>query len=133
MGAWSVYMVRSAAGALYTGISIDVPGRLVAHGEGRGAKCLRGRGPLELVYRRRLGEQGLALRVERALKRLSKREKEALALADPSRRSLLNRLGVEPRPVAAPRLPSRAASRPPARASAAASSPGSGRTRGAPR
>lgn len=93
---WHIYVLRTRSSALYTGISTDVDGRVVAHAEGRGAKCLRGRGPLELVYRQRLGDVGLALRVERALKGLSKAQKEELATAQPTRAQLLRRLGLAP-------------------------------------
>jgi len=92
---WSVYLIRSAGGALYAGITTEVERRLAQHGAGRGSKFLRGRGPLELVYRRKLGERSLALRVEHALKRLDKAKKEALVLASPSRRQLLRRLELE--------------------------------------
>ena len=91
--AWSLYVVRTRDGSLYTGIAIDVRERITAHGEGRGAKALRGRGPLELVYRKRIGEQGLALRVEYALKQRSKRDKEALLRRRPTRAQLLDWLG----------------------------------------
>jgi putative endonuclease len=91
---WSVYLIRSAGGALYTGVTTEVERRLEQHGAGRGSKFLRGRGPLELVYRRRVGARSLALRVEHALKRLEKREKEALVAASPSRSRLLRRLGL---------------------------------------
>lgn len=90
---WSVYLVRCRGGALYTGIAKDVSRRLAEHAEGgpRAARFLRGRGPLRLVFQRRLGSRGLALRVERAIKRLPKRAKESL-VADASRlRPLLAR------------------------------------------
>jgi putative endonuclease len=73
---WSVYMIRRSDGALYTGIALDVERRFAQHVEGKGAKALRGRGPLELVLRHRVGERGTALRLERLLKRLPKSEKE---------------------------------------------------------
>jgi len=76
---WSVYLVRCLDGALYTGIARDVERRLAQHRAGRGAKALRGRGPLVLVLARRVGERGHALRVEAAIKRLKKNEKEVLA------------------------------------------------------
>jgi putative endonuclease len=75
------------------GITTDIEKRLGAHRSGRGAKFLRGRGPLKLVFRRELGEHGLALRVERRLKRLPKPQKEALVRAKPSRARLLEWLG----------------------------------------
>lgn len=97
MDAWFVYLIRSARGALYTGITTEVERRLEQHRSGRGSKSLRGRGPLELVYRRRLGDRSLALRVEHGLKRLEKEEKEALVLALPSRKRLLRWLDIEAR------------------------------------
>lgn len=83
---WSVYLVRTASGALYTGVSTDVDRRFEQHANGRGAKALRGRGPLQLVYRVAVGDRAAAQRVEYALKQLSKGEKEALVLAQPKRR-----------------------------------------------
>ena len=79
MSAWHVYLVRCSDGALYTGVALDVARRLAEHeGGGKGAKYLRGRGPLELVLERQVGEKGLALKVERQIKKLSKADKEAL-------------------------------------------------------
>jgi putative endonuclease len=75
---WSVYLLRCADGTLYCGITNDLAGRLAAHDAGRGAKYTRGRGPLELVYQRRVRGKGRALRLEAELKRLSRTEKLAL-------------------------------------------------------
>ena len=77
---WSVYLVRCGTGALYTGIATDVAHRLTEHrqAQGRGAKYLRGRGPLRLVFEKKVGAKGLALSVERRIKKLSKARKEAL-------------------------------------------------------
>jgi len=75
---WYVYMIRCRGGMLYTGIARDVERRLREHQAGCGAKYLRGRGDLELVFRERAGCRSRALRLERALKRLSKARKEAL-------------------------------------------------------
>jgi len=87
-----VYFIRARGGVLYTGITTDLERRLRAHRAGRGAKCLRGRGALRLVFSRKLGDRGLALRVERRLKRLPKSEKEALVRSAPSRARLLKLL-----------------------------------------
>jgi len=92
---WSVYLVRTAAGALYTGITTDVRRRVAEHGAGAGAKALRGRGPLELVYRKKLGPRALALRVERRLKALPRAAKEALVRAAPTRLALLAHLALD--------------------------------------
>ena len=75
---WSVYLVRCADGSLYTGIALDVERRLAQHRAGRGAKYLRGRCPLTLVLEESIGDKGAALRIERAIKSLSRREKENL-------------------------------------------------------
>jgi putative endonuclease len=78
-GEYSVYLVRCRDGSLYTGIAKDVTRRIAAHEQGTtGAKYLRGKGPLELVFQRPIGDRGLAQRVEYRIKRLSRVEKEAL-------------------------------------------------------
>ena len=93
--AWHVYVVRTRDGALYTGVTTDVARRIAEHrAGGRGARYLRGREPLEIVYRRRLGERGLALRVERRLKRRPRADKLEIVASRLSRRALLRRLDV---------------------------------------
>ena len=73
-------MIRCRDGSLYTGIAIDVERRLAEHraADGRGARYLRGRDPLKVVLRKRIGSKSLALRLERRIKRLPKARKEAL-------------------------------------------------------
>ena len=80
MPKWWVYVVRCRDRSLYTGIALDVERRIAEHRRGgrKGAKYLRGRGPLRLVLAREIGAKSLALRVERRVKRLRKAEKEAL-------------------------------------------------------
>ena len=78
MNAWHVYMVRCRNGDLYTGITTDVERRLADHQANKGAKYLRGRGPLKLVFKQRIGGKGLALKIEKLIKSLSKKEKEEL-------------------------------------------------------
>lgn len=78
-GPWFVYLLRCADSTLYAGIARDVVARLSAHARGKGAKYTRGRGPLVLVAKRRCTSKGEALRLEAAIKRLPRPEKEALA------------------------------------------------------
>lgn len=78
---WSLYLVRTHTGALYTGITVDVGKRLAAHGAGRGAKALRGRGPLLLAFTVMVGSRSTALRLEARIKRLPKAGKEQLVAA----------------------------------------------------
>ncbi len=77
---WSLYMVRCRDGSLYTGISSEVPRRFAEHQEmgKKGAKYLRGKGPLELVFCKKVGNKALALKTEYKLKRLSKSKKESI-------------------------------------------------------
>ena len=76
---WSVYLIRTRQGALYTGITTDVERRFVEHQQGTvGAKYLRSKGPLTLVYQRELGNRSLASRVEYAIKQLTKVKKEEI-------------------------------------------------------
>ncbi len=75
---WYLYIARCADGSLYTGIARDVRGRIAAHDAGKGARYTRGRGPLTLCAQRRCPSKGDALRLELAVKRLVRQEKERL-------------------------------------------------------
>ncbi|EAZ99234.1 GIY-YIG nuclease family protein [Marinobacter sp. ELB17] len=76
---WSVYLVRTAAGALYTGVSNDVERRFKEHqGGAKGARSLRGKGPLVLAFQSCVGGRGQAMQLEWKIKRWPKNRKEAL-------------------------------------------------------
>ena len=76
---YSVYIVRCADDTYYTGISQDVARRIVEHESSpRGAKYLKGRGPLTLVFSEAVGDRSAASRVEYRVKRLDRSGKEAL-------------------------------------------------------
>ncbi len=73
---FSLYIVRCADGALYTGIATDVARRVGEHESGaRGAKFLRGKGPLEVVYEQAVGDRARAQQLEHRIKRLSRAQK----------------------------------------------------------
>jgi putative endonuclease len=73
---YNVYLVSCRDGTLYTGIATDVRRRIAEHEDGRrGAKYLRGKAPLTLVFERRIGSRGLAQRVESRIKRLPRSDK----------------------------------------------------------
>jgi putative endonuclease len=78
-GLWYVYLARCADETLYCGIARDVDARIREHDAGSGARYTRGRGPLEVLVTQRCRDQGLALRIERAVKRLTRAEKLVLA------------------------------------------------------
>ena len=90
MNRWHIYILRCGNGTLYTGIATDVHRRISEHGQGagKGAKCLRGKGPLELALARAVGTRSLALRVESRIKKLTRAQKEQLI----ARKSNLNRI-----------------------------------------
>jgi putative endonuclease len=75
---WYLYLVRCGDGTIYTGISNDVPRRLAAHRAGKGARYMKGRGPLVLARKIRIGPVGDALKVERRVKQMSPARKEKL-------------------------------------------------------
>jgi putative endonuclease len=63
---WYIYLVRCSDGSLYNGITTDVNRRLAEHRTGSdvGAKYLRGRGPLVLVFQKKMGSRNLVLGVK---------------------------------------------------------------------
>ncbi len=76
---YSLYIVRCKSGTLYTGIATDVTRRIEEHRSGRrGARYLRGRAPLELVFCEVVGNRARASQLEHRVKRLPRREKVAL-------------------------------------------------------
>ena len=78
-GEFSVYILRCGDDSYYTGIAADVTRRIDEHRHSpRGAKYLKGRAPLELVYSAVVGDRSAASKAEYRIKRLSRREKEAL-------------------------------------------------------
>jgi putative endonuclease len=56
-----------------------VAARIAAHDAGKGARYTRGRGPLEVLATRGCRDHGVALRIELAVKALSRTEKLELA------------------------------------------------------
>jgi putative endonuclease len=69
---WSVYIIRCGDGTLYTGIATDVERRFGEHvSQGpKTAKYLRGRVPLEIVYRKEIGNRSEASKEELRIKRM---------------------------------------------------------------
>ena len=87
---FSLYIVRCADDSLYTGIATDVADRIAQHQSGaRGAKYLRGRGPLRLVFNEPVGDRSSASRLEYRVKQLNRQQKEALIRGDQSLSTLL--------------------------------------------
>ena len=76
---WYVYMLRCVDNSLYTGVTTDLARRLIEHNSDHSAtKYTRVRRPVRLVYHEAACSRSDACRREAALKKLKKREKEAL-------------------------------------------------------
>jgi len=75
---WFVYVARCGDGTLYTGITTDPAARERAHNAGRGAAYTRSRLPISLVHLEPAAGRGAALRREMAIKRLTRKAKEAM-------------------------------------------------------
>ena len=93
---YSLYLMRCADGSLYTGIAVDVKKRIAEHEEGsRGAKYLRGKGPLRLVFEQHIGNRSIASRVEYRVKQLDRSQKEALVDGQATLREVLSNSGCD--------------------------------------
>jgi len=75
---WFVYVARCGDGTLYTGVTTDPAARERAHNAGRGAAYTRSRLPVSLVHLEPAAGRGAALRRELAIKRLTRKEKQAM-------------------------------------------------------
>ena len=77
---WWLYLIRTANGNLYCGVTTDVARRFHEHSTSArlGAKSLRGKGPLKLAFTYKVGEKTLAMQLEYRLKQWPKSKKEAL-------------------------------------------------------
>ncbi|KPQ36643.1 MAG: putative endonuclease [Phormidesmis priestleyi Ana] len=93
---WFVYLIRTRHNTLYTGITTDVAQRLQAHTNGRqGAKYLRAKGPLSLVYQVELGNRSLAAKAEYHIKKLTKSRKEEIITNQLNSQDLLTLLNIQ--------------------------------------
>ncbi|MGD0611178.1 MAG: GIY-YIG nuclease family protein [Anaerolineales bacterium] len=72
------YILECADGSYYTGWSNDPERRLRVHNAGRGARYTRSRRPVRLVYVEELPDRASAMRRERQIKGLTKKQKEKL-------------------------------------------------------
>ena len=75
---WRVYMLLCDDNTIYTGITNDLKKRFKNHISGKGAKYLRGRKPLEIVYTENFQNRSMATKREIEIKKLNRIEKEIL-------------------------------------------------------
>ncbi|NQV25453.1 MAG: GIY-YIG nuclease family protein [Rhodopirellula sp.] len=75
---WFFYLARCSDGSLYSGIAVDPAKRMAVHNAGKGARYTRSRLPVEMVYSEPLPDQSSALKREAAVRKWSRKKKEAL-------------------------------------------------------
>jgi len=75
---WTVYIIETERGTLYTGVTTDIDRRWKCHVQGTGAKYLRANKPRRIVYREAVLNKSAALKREAAIKKLSRKRKLAL-------------------------------------------------------
>ena len=75
---WLVYMLECSDNSIYTGITNNLEERLKKHQSGNGAKYLRGRLPIKLVYKENFLNRSEATKREIYIKKMSKKEKKHL-------------------------------------------------------
>jgi putative endonuclease len=73
---WHLYIVQTRFGHWYTGITTNVEKRLATHEAGKGAKNLKGKGPLSLIHHQEVGSKSEASKLEYQIKQLSRVKKQ---------------------------------------------------------
>ncbi|MBN1384267.1 MAG: GIY-YIG nuclease family protein [Elusimicrobia bacterium] len=73
-----VYIVQCRDGTYYTGYTNNLNNRINLHNKGFGAKYLRGKGPVRLVYVKEYRYYKNAMTMERYIKKMSRKQKEKL-------------------------------------------------------
>jgi putative endonuclease len=71
-----VYIVQCSDGTYYTGYTNNLENRINLHNNGRGAKYLRGKLPVQLVYVKEYKYFKNALRAETDIKKLTRKQKQ---------------------------------------------------------
>lgn len=70
-----VYIVECKDGTYYTGYTNDLESRISLHNSGNGAKFLKSKLPVKLVYAKEYHYYKNALRAERRIKKLTRAQK----------------------------------------------------------
>lgn len=75
---WFLYLIECEDGSIYTGITVDVAKRYMAHQMGKGAKYMRSHPPKRLLKVLEFTDRSAASKAEYMIKKLSASEKRAL-------------------------------------------------------
>ena len=85
-------MIRCSDDSLYTGITLDIERRVKEHNEGKkGAKAIKGKRPIRLVYKETVETRSEALKKEYEIKKLKRQEKLELFNKESLAQPRLNR------------------------------------------
>lgn len=77
---WYVYILKCSDETFYTGITTDLKRRIEEHNFSKlGAKYVRGRRPVCLIYSRKMKNKSEASKEEIRIKKMTKKEKILLA------------------------------------------------------
>ncbi len=84
-GIYYVYIVKCNDGSFYTGYTQNLENRIKAHNNGYGARYLKGRVPVRLVFFKKYRYYKNALRAEKKIKKYSREKKqELIRIYDPA-------------------------------------------------
>lgn len=72
---WTLYIIETINGKLYTGITTDLDRRFKEHQDGTGAKFLKSNKPKKIVYTEQLEDRSQATKKELQIKKLSRIQK----------------------------------------------------------
>lgn len=78
---WFLYIVRCQDGSLYTGITTDINRRIKMHNNSKGAKYVRTRLPVELIYTESFGDRISAMKREIEIKGWTRERKLRLLVS----------------------------------------------------
>lgn len=76
---WYLYLIECADGSIYTGITVDVAARYLAHCQGSGARYTRAHPPRQLLGYETYPDRSAASRAEYRVKQLSPQAKRHYA------------------------------------------------------
>lgn len=80
---WYVYILECSDDTYYTGVSTDLDRREFEHNNSKlGARYTRARRPVKVVYHESLSSRADACKREWEIKKLSRKQKQALVNAD---------------------------------------------------
>jgi putative endonuclease len=78
---WFLYMIECVDGSIYTGVTVNVESRYIAHCQGTGARYTRSHPPIKLLGYETHPDRSAASKAEYRIKQLSAGEKRLYAAA----------------------------------------------------